>query len=56
MKCYRFIYSKLTSPFDGDPDGIAAMRCINESKQSSGPHQSVSPFTLNMTDKDTVTI
>ena len=28
---------------------IAVMRCINESKQSSGPHQSVSPLTLYMT-------
>ena len=49
---FQFIYSKLTSPGDflrGDPDVITAMRCINESKQSSGPHQSVSPFTLNMT-------
>ena len=44
---FQFIYSKLTSP-GGDPDVITAMRCINESKQSSGPHQSVSPFTLNM--------
>ena len=40
---FRFIYSKL-----GDPNVIIAMRCINESKQSSGPLQSVSPFTLNM--------
>ena len=49
---FQFIYSKLTSPgesWGGDPDVITAMRCINESKQSSGPHQSVSPFTLNMT-------
>ena len=49
---FQFIYSKLTSPggpWRGDPDVITAMRCINESKQSSGPHQSVSPFTLNMT-------
>ena len=49
---FQFIYSKLMSPggvFRGDPDVITAMRCINESKQSSGPHQSVSPFTLNMT-------
>ena len=49
---FQFIYSKLTSPrvlLRGDPDVITAMRCINESKQSSGPHQSVSPFTLNMT-------
>ena len=43
---FQFIYSKLTS--DDDDDVITAMRCINESKQSSGPHQSVSPFTLNM--------
>ena len=42
---FQFIYSKLTS--DDDPDVITAMRCINESKQSSGPHQSVSPFTLH---------
>ena len=51
---FQFIYSKLTSPGQSlrrcDPDVITAMRCINESKQSSGPHQSVSPFTLNMTD------
>ena len=49
---FQFIYSKLTSPgewFVGDLDVITAMSCINESKQSSGPHQSVSPFTLNMT-------
>ena len=47
----QFIYSKLMSPgyyLSGDPDVITAMRCINESKQSSGPHQPVSPFTLNM--------
>ena len=43
---FQFIYSKLTS-YGGDV--ITAMRCINESKQSSGPHQSVSPFALNMT-------
>ena len=46
---FQFIYSKLTSP--GGIFGnhvIIAMRCINESKQSSGLHQSVSPFTLNM--------
>ena len=42
---FQFIYSKLMSP----GDVITAMRCINESKQSSGPHQSVSPFTLDMT-------
>ena len=49
---FQFIYSKLTSPGEswrGDPDVITAMRCINESKQSSGLHQSVSPFTLNVT-------
>ena len=46
---FQFMYSKLTSP--GDPDVITAMRCINESKQSSGPHQSVSPFTLDMPGK-----
>ena len=49
---FQFIYSKLTSPGDswrGDPVVITAMRCINESKQSSGPHQSCSPFTLDMT-------
>ena len=47
---FQFIYSKLTSPggFRGDPDVIIAMRCINESKQNSGPYQSVSPFTLDM--------
>ena len=41
---FQFIYFKLTS----SEDVITAMRCINESKQSSGPHQSVSPFTLNV--------
>ena len=41
---FQFIYSKLMSCLYI----ITAMRCINESKQSSGPHQSVSPFTLNM--------
>ena len=44
---FQFIYSKLTSP--NDPDVITAMRCINESKRSSAPHQSVSSFTLDMT-------
>ena len=46
----QFVYSKLMSPVvvRGHPDIITAMRCINESKQSSGPLQSVSPFTLNM--------
>ena len=50
---FQFVYSKLMSPGEsgvGDPDVITAMRCINESKQSSDPHQSVSPFTLKMTD------
>ena len=49
---FQFIYSKLTSSgksWEGDHDVITAMRCINESKQSNGPHQSVSPFTLDMT-------
>ena len=49
---FQFIYSKLTSPGKSwivDRDVITAMRCFNESKQSSGPHQSVSPFTLMMT-------
>ena len=45
---FQVIYSKLMSP--GNPldslDVITATRCINESKQSSGPHQLVSPFTL----------
>ena len=42
---FQFIYSKLMPCSD---DVITAMRCINECKQSSGLHQSVSPFTLNM--------
>ena len=48
---FQFIYSKFMSPGNvlrGDSDVIIAMRCISESKQSSGPHQSISPFTLNM--------
>ena len=54
---FQFIYSKLTSKLTshkslfgggGDPIVITAMRCINESKQSSDPHQSVSPLTLDM--------
>ena len=47
---FQFICSKLTSSgyLFGNPDFITAMRCINESKQSSGPHQSVSPFTLDV--------
>ena len=50
---FQFIYSKLMSPEESwsiDPNVIRAMRCINESKQSSGPHQSVSSFTLNLTE------
>ena len=43
---FQFIYSKLIS-YDGN-DVITAMRCINESKQSSTAHQLVSPFALNM--------
>ena len=48
----QFIYSKLTSAEEslgGDPGVITAMRCIIESEQNSGPHQSVLPFALNMT-------
>ena len=47
---FQFIYSKLTSPLMSwrNSDVITALRCINESKQSSGPHQLVSPFTLDM--------
>ena len=49
---FQFMFSKFTSPTtvraSGDPDVITAMRCINESKQSSGPHQSVSPITLHL--------
>ena len=43
---FQFIYSKLTS--DDVNDVITAMRCINESKQSSTAHQLVSPFDLSM--------
>ena len=49
---FQFMYSKLTSLGDissGDPNVITAIRYINESKRSSGPHQSVSPFTLDLT-------
>ena len=60
---FQFMYSKLTTTriglvghpnvssriiVGGDPNVITAMRCINESKQSSDPHQSVSPFTLHL--------
>ena len=48
---FEFIYSKLTSSGKLFSSVITAMRCINESKQSSGPHQSVSPFTLDITGK-----
>ena len=49
---FQFMYCNLTSSrgfVAGDPDVITAMRCINESKQSRGPHQSISPVTLDMT-------
>ena len=42
---FQFIYSKLTS---WGRDIVTAMRYINESKQSSGPHQSVSPFIMDI--------
>ena len=48
---FQFIYSMLTLPGDedgGDPKVIIATSCIHESKQSSIPDQSVSPFTLDM--------
>ena len=41
---FQFIYSKLTYR----NDVITAMRCINESKQSSTAHQLVSPLALYM--------
>ena len=41
---FQFIYSKLTSY----KDVITAMRCINESKQSSTEHQLVSPLALDV--------
>ena len=48
---FQFIYSMLTLPgygFNGcDPKVIIASSCIHESKQSSIPDQSVSPFTFN---------
>ena len=43
---FQFIFSKLIS--DDVNDVSTAMRCINESKQSSTAHQLVSPFALNM--------
>ena len=42
---FQFIYSKLSSY---PHDVITAMRCINESKQSSTAHQLVSPLALDM--------
>ena len=45
---FQFIFSKLISYYRNDV--ITAMRCINESKQSSTAHQLVSPFALNMSD------
>ena len=42
---------KMASTFinsSGDPIVITAIRCINENKLNSGPHQSVSPFTLHL--------
>ena len=44
---FQFIYSKLT-PSEYTDGVIRAMRCINESKQSSAACQLVSPFALNM--------
>ena len=41
---FQFIYSKLTSYYDV----ITAMKCINESKQSSTVHQLASPLALDM--------
>ena len=45
---FQFICSKLKSTDPLFADVIGAVRCINESKQISGPHQSVLPFTLDM--------
>ena len=47
---FQFIYSMLTLPGGGfgDHEVIIATSCIHESKQSSIPDQSVSPFILNM--------
>ena len=42
---FQFIYAKLISY---DYNIITAMRCINESKQSSPAHHLVSPLALNM--------
>ena len=46
---FQFIYSKsipLEDSWSHSRKVIRAVRCINESKQNSGPHLSVSPFTL----------
>ena len=48
---FQFIYSKLILPgkvYRGDPSVITAVSCINESKQSIRPDQSIAPLTLNM--------
>ena len=46
---FQFLYSMLTLPgVFNVPKVIIATSCIHESKQSSIPDQSVSPFTLNM--------
>ena len=53
---FQLIYSKLTSGYiyRGIPDIITALRCLNESKCKQSErdcpraHQSVSPFTLNI--------
>ena len=49
---FQFIYSMLTSPMVRGLDNvlkvIVATSCIHESKQSSIPDQSVSPFTLDV--------
>ena len=49
---FQFMYSKMKSPgvlWKGDSNVIRAIMCIYESnKPSDGPHQSVSPFTLNI--------
>ena len=47
-KMFQFIYSKLTSYGN---KAITAMRCINESKQSSTAHQLVSPLALDIFNK-----
>ena len=44
---FQFMYYQLT-PAENIYDIITAMRCINESKQSSTAHQFVSPLALNV--------